>query len=186
MAEPGIVLELAEPELQSIAIRHGETGALVTIIEVISPRNKTHAQDVAQYRDDRQALFLARGVNVVEIDLTRSARRLLDHPHAGSSPYHTAVFIPDEAIHYIGLDYGAPLKRIAVPLRGEVIGLELQAAYDRAYLEATVAPQIERNGHYAEAFLPFPSLLTDAQRAEAIAAVAAWKSDLVRLREEGV
>jgi hypothetical protein len=75
-----------------------------------------------------------------------------------------------------------PLKRCALPLIDDVVGVELQSAYDLAYREATIAPQIEANGHYILDHLPFPTLLTDDQRQQALEAVHRWRTELEELR----
>jgi hypothetical protein len=181
LAEPGESIELDEQDLQAIYIR--ESGVLITVVEIISPRNKAYLPDVVNYQEGRKRLFLEQGVNVVEVDLTRSVRRLVEHPLTLRHPYHIAVFMPSEAPRVIALDFDAPLKRFALPLIDAVLGVELQAAYETAYREATIAPQILDNNHYASDGLPFPTLLSDDQRAACFAAVQAWRDDLARLRE---
>jgi hypothetical protein len=179
-AEPGEAVEVDEPELQAIHLHEMATNTLVTVVEIISPRNKTHWADLYRYRQDREALFLSRGVSVVEIDLTRSVKRLLEHALTSRTAYHVAVFIPEAAPRVIPMAFNAPLKRCALPLREAVIGVELQAAYDTAYREAMIAPQLFSRGGYSEADLPFPTLLTPEQRREALDAVAAWTRALGR------
>jgi hypothetical protein len=39
-------------------------------------------------------------------------------------------------------------------------------------------------GHYTEANLPFPSLLTEQQRRDALRAVEVWQEELMRLSKE--
>ena len=75
--------------------------------------------------------------------------------------YHAIIYLPGEFPQLIGMDFRQAMKRIAIPLRGEVIPVELQAAYDSAYQEVTTAAQMLNDGFYTEPNLPFPSLLTD-------------------------
>jgi hypothetical protein len=181
LAEPGIEVDLEEPELQAIHIRQAASNTLVTVVEVLSPRNKAFLPDMLKYQENRQHLFLEHGVNVVEIDLTRSVKRLVEHMLTMRHAYHIAVFISGEPLRIIPMDH-EPLKRCALPLIDDVVGVELQPAYDLAYREATIAPQIETNGHYTLNDLPFPTLLTDDQRQQAIKAVQNWRAELQKLR----
>jgi Protein of unknown function (DUF4058) len=182
LLEPDLGVSFEEVELDAIYVRDNEK-TLVTIIEVVSPGNKTPADYVADYQERRRRLFLDQGVNVVEIDTTRSIKHLFDHTHTRRFAYHTAVFIPADAIYlYLG-DFGEALKSIALPLRNEVLGIHLQNAYNVAYRDALIADQIERKTHYLQEALPFPSLLTDEQREGAFKAVSAWQAELAGLRE---
>jgi hypothetical protein len=176
LAEPGISIELDEPELQAIFIRR--ENRLVTVVEVISPRNKTYLPDMVKYQEGRSQLFLEQGVNVVEIDLTRSVKRLFEHGLTLKHPYHVAVFIVNEPPRIIPMNLGEPLKRCALPLVDDVVGMDLQAAYDTAYREATIAPQLESNRHYTADYLPFPSLITDEQIRHCLQAVETWRAAL--------
>lgn len=178
LAEPGILIE-PDITLQALAIKRLDTGRLVTVVEVVSPGNKTRPDTITAYRTRREKLILERGVNVVEIDATRSVKRLF----ASDAPYHIAIFIPGDSPRLIEIDYNQPLSRMALPLRGEVIPLEVQHAYDGGYQAVTAAAQLHHDGHYTGAHLPFSSLLTDGQRIDALQAVQNWQADLARLRE---
>lgn len=129
-------------------------------------------------------LIIERGINIVEVDLTRSTRRMINPlEHEGYS-YSAVVFRPDESPRMIGMHYGEPLKRIALPLHGEVIGVDLQAAYDYGYQSNTAAAHLDHENFYEEHNLPFPSLLTQSQRHEALETVNRWRDELKRLAAE--
>lgn len=177
-AEPGIAVD-AESDLQAVHI--SQAGDLVTIIEVISPRNKTEPDLVAQYRERRERLIHEKAVNVVEIDLTRSVKRLLDTPLTGDSPYHVAVFLPNSTPRIIGMAFDTPLKRIAVPLRADVIPIELQDAYTYGYQLATIAGHIHHEGRYTLDDLPFPSLINAAQHSALLQKAQDWAKTLRQL-----
>ena len=183
LAEPGISVEEEEPELQAIYIRQMDSNALITVIEVISPRNKSYIPDIMKYKEGREHLFLAKGINVVEIDLTRSNKRLLESSIVADAPYHIAVFIPGEYPRIIPIEFGEKLKRWALPLLGDVIAVDLQDSYDWAYQQGQIAPQIENNKHYTLDNLPFPTLLTDAQIQNSLEAVKLWREKLTELRK---
>lgn len=183
LAEVGIAVE-AEIVLQAIHISEQETGRLTTIIEIISPNNETRPTAIADYRARRERLILEQGVNVVEVDATRSVKWMLNADIAAQYPYHVAIFMPGDSPRIIGVNWNSRLHRIAVPLRVTAIAAELQRAYDYAYQQVTFALQIHESGHYIEALLPFPTLLTDEQRDADLKAVATWQAELARLRGE--
>lgn len=177
-AEPGI--EADEPELQAIHIKSDEDGHLVTVVEIISPSNKRKSNwDYREYR----ARLLRQNVNVVEIDPTRSRQRLTTNQHTAGYAYHIAVHLPSEMPRIIGVPFGTPLKRCALPLREEVIGIEPQQAYDFGYREASIAAQIEDEKRYASDVLPFPSLIPKDQKSELLRQVNDWRAALDALRK---
>ncbi|MEM6281355.1 MAG: DUF4058 family protein [Chloroflexota bacterium] len=77
-------------EIEALHITDMDSGELVTVVEIISPRNKTHPQEMALYREQRARVFLDADVNVVEVDATRSYARLLAHKLAEQHAYHIA------------------------------------------------------------------------------------------------
>jgi len=182
LAEPLLLIETEEPDLQAIHIHESGTNRLITVIEIISPRNKAYDPDMVRYQQQRSQLFLSQGASVVEIDLTRSVKRLVDHSLTWQSPYHIAVHLPSQQIYVTPMTVGEALKNCALPLLSGVMGVELQTAYTTAYRETTIAAQIENNGHYIVEQLPFPSLLTNEQTATALAAVEKWRAEMARLR----
>jgi uncharacterized protein DUF4058 len=183
LADAGEVLE-GDVDIEAIHVKEHENGRLVTIVEIISPNNKTKPEVIADYRARRERLVLEHSVNVVEIDLTRSIKRLVNDSLTGSYAYQAAIYLPGESPRLIGNNYGQSLKRIALPLRAEVVPIELQTAYDYAYQLVTIAAQIDRDNRYREDDLPFPSLLTDAQKQQALQAVAKWRETLNHLKSE--
>jgi Protein of unknown function (DUF4058) len=179
LSDPGVVIE-AEIDLQAIHIKQVESGKLVTVVEVISPGNKTKSALAQDYRMRRERLVLDLGVNVVEIDLTRSVKRLFNQPT--SFPYHVIIFLPGESPRHIEMPLDKALSRIALPLHGTATAIELQQAYTEAYQDIVIAQQLDDDGFYTADHLPFPSLLTDAQQSEALAKVSQWQAALKRLR----
>ena len=72
-SEP-IIVEVGAPPERWVEIRHDD-GELVTVIEVISPTNRESGRlDYEMKRKD----YISSGVSVVEIDLLRSGRRVID------------------------------------------------------------------------------------------------------------
>jgi hypothetical protein len=181
--EPGIEVDPTEEDLPAIFVRHMESGELVTVIEVIAPQSKTNQQHMIAYEDRRSYLVHQLGVNVVEIDLTRSAQRLLQTTLVASYAYIIAIYLPGEAPRFIGMEYNAPLKSFALPLRREVLKVETQRLYESAYQSGNIAAKIDYDRRYERDDLPFPMLLTGAQREEAFLAVENWQEKLESLRQ---
>lgn len=180
-AEPGVMLEAPAPELDALHIKDADSGRLVTVIEVISPRNKNDGVLIRDYQE-RRARLLRREVNVVEVDLTRSVKRLVADPLADTAPYHVAAHLYDQPPRLIGMALDAPLKRFAVPLRAAVTPIDLHPAYAHAYKRTSLAWHIDAETGYAASALPFPSLLTPDQHHNLTAAAAAWHIKRDQLR----
>jgi Protein of unknown function (DUF4058) len=174
-------------DLEAIHIRGRGGKRLITVIEIVSPRNKDHLSDVESYQKYRQYSYLDRGVNVVEIDLTRSQRRLSEQTQQYESAYQVVVFlpgmfIPRNEIRFIDMPYGQGLKRVALPLDYEVVPIDLPQVYKAAYEERIIAAQLEDDQQYEETKLPYPSLLSEKQRQEAVESVHNWQQLVASLR----
>ncbi len=177
LAEAGTQVA-TDDDLNALHIREAQTGDLVTVVEIVSPGNKTRDHEISAYRERRSRLLLERGVNVVEMDPTRSVKRLTANRVTEEAAYHVAIFLPGDAVRVVTIAFEQPLSRIALPLREDVIPLETQLAYERAYQQTLSAWHIQHEDGYTAAGLPFPSTLSDAQREAALAAVAAWQAKL--------
>jgi len=179
--EAGEAVVDEELELDALHIYAMDSSELVTVVEIISPRNKTHPEDMLRYKSQRDSLFLAQGVNVVEIDATRSIRRLLSHPLTEENPYHIAIYLPGQMPRVLVNQLDEPLKPFALPLRGELVRTEPHSAYERAYQRGAIAGLIQQRSQYALEALPFPSLLAEPQKSAAIEAVSQWQQSLQRI-----
>jgi hypothetical protein len=178
LADPGVAIE-SDYDLQAIHIKETETGKLVTVLEIISPGNKIKPHLVHDYRMRRERLVLDQGVNVVEVDLTRSLKRLFSQ--STILPYHVLIFMSGQSPRHIEMEFDKPLSRIALPLRETAVPVEIQQAYTNAYQGVFIAQQMEDDQFYTAGHLPFPSLLTEAQQVSALKMVAQWQSELQRL-----
>jgi hypothetical protein len=76
------------------------------------------------------------------------------------------------------MEFDKALKRIALPLRADVIAIELQAAYANAYAQTLTAWHIQHEGRYTESDLPFPSTLNDKQHPSITQKITAWQTEL--------
>ena len=133
---------ITERHVLIIDLHGGER--VVTVIEFISPANKT-VNGADLFIRKRDAL-LDGGVNVVEVDLVRAGgwRRLLG-PHVcpaeAITTYRAVMRLPGGDVFLHPMSLRAPLPTIKVPLRPNEgpAGLSLQMLIDRAY----------ENGRYA-------------------------------------
>lgn len=128
---------------------------VVTVIEVLSPTNKLPGDDRTQFLRKRKALING-GVNIVEIDLLRSGRRMepLDRrplPLDYQTPYCALIRRPGKGeFEYYRISLRERLPKIPIPLRqtDRDVVLDLQAVFDLAYVNGryddtdyTVDPQ---------------------------------------------
>ena len=144
-AEPATRMTLDEPlpeeEHRYIEIRDRDGGRVVTVIELLSPTNKTRGNGRDQYLAKRQTL-MADGVNILEIDLLRGGgERLLPKP----APPHDycAMLLRRDAPRDRGWPVADvwlwtlrdPLPVLPVPLAGDDadLTLDLRAALDQTY-----------------------------------------------------
>jgi hypothetical protein len=165
--------------LQALHIIHLKEKFPTTIIEIIFPFTKRDDHTIGEYRRDCHEYLKRLNANLIEIDLTRSDRHI--HDLSDNSHYPVVTYLPVQSPLAYSNVYGQPLKEIVISLETSVVTADLQPVYDRAYQAATIAGHIRREGRYQEAYLPFPTLLTDEQRADALSKVAAWEQQLSAL-----
>ena len=141
VAEP-TTTELEYPDFEPLTQRrlrlvYRPTGRVVTVLELLSPTNKTPGEGGLDAYLEKRAEFLASRCHLVELDLLRSGERL---PMAGPLP-------PGDYYVYVGRarrrprgqiiawPLRSPLPTISVPLLPEdpEVPLDLQAAFRAAY-----------------------------------------------------
>lgn len=135
------LLVMEETPARWIGVRTA-SGELVTVIELLSPANKTTHREA--YRTKR-ANYIASDVNVVEIDLLRTGRHTIDldetEHHRRYAPLgeHYLVcasrgIIPDRRELYpCKLRERLPVIRIPLRFTDPDVPLDLQALVDRCY-----------------------------------------------------
>jgi hypothetical protein len=175
--ELGTLLEKQAPELDRLFIKARDTGELITVLEIVSPNNKIRFDEIERY-ELRRKMLLAQGVHCVEVDLTRSVKHLIAYPISAEYPYHTVIHLNDGDSRFIGINLQENPKRFGLPLRNEIIPIELDAIYHQAYSEVSSAAQIYNAGHYTEDHLPFPSLIREDERKRLLEQLEIWKSAL--------
>lgn len=150
--EPGAAVAIAEAvriELDAYEFRQHyleirdmrSGGELITVIEFVSPVNKRPGDGLRKYQQ-KQAECHQGGVNLVEIDLTRSGDRSLIFPIASISADQKSVYAalvrraagPDSCFYH-KLPLRQRLNGIPIPLRpaDRELVLDLQSLVDRVY-----------------------------------------------------
>ena len=110
---------------------------VVTVIELLSPSNKTLGGDGVAYRAKRSD-YLAAVLNLVEIDLLRSGvRPPLEDPAPPPSDYYILVSTPASypKVAYWPVSVRDPLPMVPIPLDPpeQPVFLNLRACLDRVY-----------------------------------------------------
>lgn len=176
VAEPELVLIDEEPPHRWVEV-HADSGELITVIEVLSPANKT--TDREAYRLKRRD-YVAAGVNFVEIDLFRGGPQIVDVNEAnyreryGQLGEHYVVCASRRVVPWRREVYPCPLRQrlpaIRIPLRATDpdVPLDLQEMVNRCYV----------SGRYWK--LNYARALTPPLGAED----AAWAAS--RLKEAGL
>lgn len=147
-----------------VEIRNRSDGRLVTLVEVVSPANKTTPAGRAAYLEKRKDV-LAQRAGVVEVDLVLQGKPTLTYSRDGLPEYDYAVTVtrataPDRYEIYTAT-LAKRLPKFKVPLAPDDKDtlLDLQAAFSRAYDLGSFAAQIDYKGP------PPPDVpLDDAQR----------------------
>jgi hypothetical protein len=157
MEPPMRLATVVESELPMhfIEIRSVPNMVVVTVMEVLSPANK-EGEGRADYLRKRRAV-LNSDVNLIEIDLLRSGRRVPMRDPLPDFPYfvliHRASSRPLADVWPIGLQ--DPLPSIPVPLLAPDadVELNLQAAFSGAYDSVGYGRAID---YAAQPSLPLP------------------------------
>jgi hypothetical protein len=133
---------------QSIEVRDRAEGKLVTLIDVVSPANKTTAAGRTAYLTQRRAAQTA-GATVVEIDLVLQGDPTLDYDRSGLPDWDYAVTVvrstqPERyEIYTSTLQKRLPKFRLPLTPDDRDQVLVLQAAFTRCYDEGGFARRID-------------------------------------------
>jgi hypothetical protein len=125
-------------EIRAVA----ELQRLVTVIEVLSPRNKTSGSEGRQLYRRKQREILASDTHLLELDLLRSGQHTVAAPRDAllrRGPYHYLVSLSRgnqrHECEVWGIPLSSPLPRVRVPLTGsdpDMI-LDLQTVWRQVY-----------------------------------------------------
>ena len=174
---PWIIEELAEePVERYLEIRHVETGSrVVTMIEILSPTNKTPGNGRQEYLKKQHAALQSE-THPIEIDLLRGGQYTLAAPFkqpTSELPWDYAVCLHRGqegrrfGVWYIPVRQRLP--RITIPLDPGVseVTLDLQEALNRCYEQGGYTRMTDYSRH------PMPPLSAED---------AAWADALLRAR----
>jgi hypothetical protein len=141
VAEPVYVSLADEPDIERyIEIVDSRAGRVVTVIELLSPGNKTSEERRAEYRKKTRA-FVAAGVNLVEIDLIRAGSHVLGIPehriptYLAGQPLICVRRATRRGAELNGASLREPLPNFRIPLRptdGDAV-LQLQPLFNDIY-----------------------------------------------------
>jgi hypothetical protein len=120
---------------------------VVTVIDLLSPANKTPGEDRTFYLDKRKE-YLATDTNLVEIDLLRDGDRLpMGKPKPQPADYYILVSRAEDypRVAVWALTVRDPLPTIPIPLKdGDPdVSLALRPCLDRAYDDARYGDEID-------------------------------------------
>ena len=131
-----------------IEVRQRTDGRLITVMDVISPGNKSTPQGRQVYLDRRTEAKLQR-VNLVEIDLVLQGPSLLDHLRDELPAWDYAVMVsrwtqPDRyEVYSATLPKRLPRFRVPLAADDRDTVLDLQAAVARAYDQGDFGPKLD-------------------------------------------
>lgn len=148
VAEPLTIPFLTDEEVEEarLEIRHVESKALVTVIEILSPANKIRGSAGRKSFLDKRREILNSKVHWVEIDLLRDGTPTLARLARADGDYRIVVARCDRSTYgkFWPVSVRQALPVIGVPLRGKDpdAPLDLNAvlctAYDKAEYDATI------------------------------------------------
>jgi len=137
-AEPVVVM--LEPDVHRWIEVVDSAGKLITVIEVLSPKNKSEDGQPSYRR--RQRTYIAGGINLVEIDLLRKGERVLsipteEIPDWTRTPYLVCVYRASEPgqreIYPVGLRDRLPAIRVPLRASDRDVALEIQPLVNEAF-----------------------------------------------------
>jgi hypothetical protein len=178
-SDPPWVLTVEPVEVREVFVEIlsvGDASRVVTVIEVLSPSNKTANSEGRQLYLTKQQEILQRSTHLIEIDLLRYGEHTVTAPRGsliarGGWDYLVCLHRGGQRGRYEvwAITLRQRLPRIRVPLaNGEPdIALDVQAAFDRCYDEGAYARRLDYRG---EPLMP----LSETDRA--------WAATLLRER----
>jgi hypothetical protein len=142
LSEPLAVTVPMTEEVQEryLEIREVGSGAVVTVVEVLSPKNKRSGEGKVKYDAKRQKI-LSSAVNLVEVDLLRTGE---PKPIAGGVPSDYRVLVsradrrPAAELYAFNLRDAMPLFPLPLRSPDEEPVINLQELLDKVYEEAAL------------------------------------------------
>jgi hypothetical protein len=134
-----------------LEIRQRGDGRVVTIVEVVSPANKTTPEGRRAYLDKRQS-GRAAGANLVEIDLVLQGQPMLEYSREGLPDWDYAVTVTRSTqperyeIYTATLQKRLPKFRLPLAADDRDTVVDLHQVFNRCYDQGDFASQIEYAG----------------------------------------
>jgi hypothetical protein len=165
-----VLPDIERYEQRFVRVTDTDHDRVVTVIEMLSPSNKTHSANRAAYIDKRNG-YRSAGVNLVEIDLLRIGEPLPMRPRPPCD-YHVLISraVEGNDAPFWPIAIRDRLPTIPIPLDPPVppVPLDLQRCLDEAYDQSRYNRRID----YTQP--PPPPALSDAD--------AAWARELLASR----
>jgi hypothetical protein len=133
---------------QLIEIRQRSDGKLVTLVDVVSPANKTTCSGRNAYLEKRRE-GKSCNANLVEIDLIMQGQPMLDYSRDGLPEWDFAVTVTRSTqperyeIYTATLEKRLPRFRLPLAADDRDTVVDLQAAFTRAFDQGNFAEQID-------------------------------------------
>lgn len=129
-----------------LEIREAQTDVVITVIEVLSPKNKRAGEGRVAYERKRR-MVLESATHLVEIDLLRGGKAMPILGARSQFTYRILVCRSDQrpAADLYGVMLQQPLPTVPIPLKvGEPdLALELQAIFNRVYEDARYSMRLD-------------------------------------------
>jgi hypothetical protein len=131
-----------------IEIRQRGDGRVVTVVEVVSPANKTTVEGRRAYLDKRQASRAA-GANLVEIDLVLQGQPMLEYSREGLPNWDFAVTVTRSTqperyeIYTATLQKRLPKFRLPLAADDRDTVVDLHQVFNRCYDQGDFAAKID-------------------------------------------
>jgi hypothetical protein len=151
-----------EHQEEHVEIRQRSDGRLVTLLDVVSPANKTTQAGRQAYLAKRQESQGA-AANLVEIDLVLQGQPMLDYSRDGLPDWNYAVTVTRSTqperheIYTATLQKRLPRFRLPLAPDDRDTVLDLHAAFSRCYDQANLAAKVDYHRDP-------PTTLSDADR----------------------
>ena len=137
-----------EREEEYIEVRQRGEGRLVTLVDVVSPSNKTTSAGRTAYLETRKEGRLA-GANLVEIDLVLQGQVMLDYPRETLPDWDYAVTVTRAArperfeVYTATLEKRLPRFKLPLASDDRDTWMDLCAAFSRCYEQGGFSAKID-------------------------------------------
>jgi hypothetical protein len=129
-----------------LEVREMKTDRVITVIELLSPKNKRSGEGREAYEKKRRAI-LSSETHLIEIDLLRGSKPMEVRGHHSEAIYRILISRRDQRpmADFYGISLQQSLPSFPVPLQGVEVGpiVELQSVFNHVYDRARYASRID-------------------------------------------